>query len=163
MWIINQIIWVQALHTPFSSFFYSLLFFILLLLRLFTYFKWRLQPDLGVSILVTAQIYVPEAEIARNKPDKSEAFTSFEALLFTIPTKRLVWYIFFTIIWYFSEVVILYRQNTENPTNQTQLKVNKRCHCQARNASGQGREGSCVLHVCVRAKKCFNHKAWWLK
>ena len=90
MWIITQIIWVQALHTLFSSFFYSLLFFILLLLRLFTYFKRLLRPDLGVSILVTAQIYVPEAEIVRNKPDKSEAFISFEALLFTIPTKRLV-------------------------------------------------------------------------
>ena len=65
-------------------------FFILLLLRLFIYFKRRLQPDLGVSILVTAQIYVPEAEIVRNKPNKSEAFVSFEALLLTIPTKRLV-------------------------------------------------------------------------
>ena len=87
---ITQIIWVQALLTPFSSFFYALLFFILLLLRLFIYFKRRLQPDLGVSILVTAQIYVPEAEIVRNKPNKSEAFVSFEALLLTIPTKRLV-------------------------------------------------------------------------
>ena len=139
MWIITQIIWVQALHTLFSSFFYSLLFFILLLLRLFIHFKWLLRPDLGVSILVTAQIYVPEAEIVRNKPDKSEAFISFEALLFTIPTKRLVWYIFFTMIWYFREVVILYRQNTENPTNQTQLKVIKRSQCQASDARGQCR------------------------
>lgn len=126
-----------------SSLTYSV-FFLLLFTTIF-YFttfktfhlcKRRLRPDLGVSILVTAQVYVPEAEIVRNKPDKSEAFIIFEALVFKIPTKRLVRYIFFTMIWYFREVVILYRQNTENPTNQTQLKVNKRSQCQASDAHG---------------------------